>query len=103
MTQPKPEPMLKMTAEDLSWIRRRRSFQQDAERGLDEAWLNILLRVEAGRQQAVFRIQHPMERCVERRDLWERSKDMARCNDPRHNWTPADWLAAVEQEVKGGE
>ena len=97
-----PEPLLEMTGSDLAWLKRNLApvtLRTNVEHGL----FMLLLRVEAGRRQAIFRIQHPMERCVERRDLWERSKDMARCNDPRHNWTPADWLAEVEREVKGGK
>ena len=77
------QPLLEMTEHEKSWLRAH--LGRSVSIVEFEGAVNILLRVEAGRRRAVFlviRSGHP--------DL----------SGPCDNWTPADWLAEVEREVK---
>ena len=89
-----PEPLLEMTLQEKEWA-------QDAYRTLIELHpmgyavkhaLDILLRVEAGRRQALYWMN---------RSVFQKGTIL--CPEEKYNWTDTDWLAEVEREVKGGE
>ena len=84
----KPEPLLELMEGEQKWLGDLLN-SYETEQAMMEL-VGILLRVEAGRRRAEFRWRklitiHPISSPP----------------DPRHNWTPADWLALVEREIKG--
>ena len=93
----KPEPLLEMTADERVFIRNHMKccFLNDATKML----LDILLRVEAGRRWARFHLQHHRPEEYGYKCVVCQYPDSEAEQAPRHNWTPADWLAEVEREV----
>ena len=78
-----PEPLLELTEEDRALVR---SIYRPAP---DDVGLSV----EAGRQRAEW-----LHFCNTHRPfMFERGKKIP---NPRFNFTPADWLALVEREVK---
>ena len=98
----KPEPLLEMTKEERAWVGR---FLRDKIMGDRFNLISILLRVQAGKRQVEFYRCHAPANTFCPVTSYEYSEGSAvgvsGCADPRHNWTPADWLAEVEREVKG--
>ena len=64
--------------------------------GLGTTFIDFLLRVEAGRRQALFNGSHRLQDIAGKCQVCWPADD-----DPRHTWTPADWLAHARREVKG--
>ena len=88
-----PEPLLELTKEERAWVGR---FLRDKIMGDRFNLISILLRVEAGRRQALFNGSHRLQDIAGKCQVCWPADD-----DPRHTWTPADWLEKVEREVKG--
>ena len=89
MTTPKPELLLEMTPQDTELIGIfKNEYLIDDPYGIKKSILATLLRVEAGRREADW------ERQAARQGL-----DCKKL--PQGDWTPADWLALVEREIKG--
>ena len=86
-----PEPLLEMTEADRVLLR---SIYRPApdDVGVQDV-IDILLRIEAGRRQVIFETVHRLH------DVTRECLGCGSTDDPRHNWTPADWLAEVEREV----
>ena len=113
-----PEPLLEMTEDDEKCLRLGYALaaQNPLAKEVAEQFGEILLRVEAGRRKAEFWRYHrftkehvdldadpPDEFCYACKEIHFKRPDWASTVpqlDPRHNWTPADWLAEVEREVK---
>lgn len=97
-----PAPLsLAITPQEWIWLRREyvdavrpRAWPIPGKAALKLA-IDFLLRVEAGRQRIMFEDVHrPHDVTRECLGCWA-------TNDPRHDWTPAEWLAHVRREKLG--
>ena len=83
------EPLLEMTEWEKQWFRHIFDYPSETDYlPVAHELYDALLRVEAGRRRAEWEV-----------GACRQGQDCSKL--PQGDWTPADWLAKVEREVKG--